>query len=166
MIRSIADFAMDWEYETEATRKVLARLTDESLPQAVVPGGRTLGILAWHLVTTMPEMLGEAGIVWEGKRPTDEVPTAAAAIGAAYDSAAAQALALVSKNWTAADLSEQIPMYGEKWPRGIVLSALMNHQTHHRGQMTVLMRQAGLTVPGVYGPAAEEWGAYGIPAPR
>jgi uncharacterized damage-inducible protein DinB len=30
--------------------------------------------------------------------------------------------------------------------------------------MTVLMRQAGLTVPGCYGPAAEEWATMGIPA--
>jgi hypothetical protein len=31
--------------------------------------------------------------------------------------------------------------------------------------MTVLMRQAGLKVPGVYGPAREEWAAYGMPPP-
>jgi len=31
--------------------------------------------------------------------------------------------------------------------------------------MTVLMRQAGLVVPGVYGPAREEWGQYNMPAP-
>ena len=36
-------------------------------------------------------------------------------------------------------------------------------EAHHRGQMTVLMRQAGLTVPGIYGPAQEEWAAMGMP---
>ena len=41
---------------------------------------------------------------------------------------------------------------------------LIAHQTHHRGQMTVLMRQAGLRVPGIYGPAKEEWAAFGAPA--
>ena len=41
----------------------------------------------------------------------------------------------------------------------------LSHQTHHRGQMTVLMRQAGLTVPGVYGPAREEWAAMGMEPP-
>ena len=29
----------------------------------------------------------------------------------------------------------------------------------------VLMRQAGLKVPGVYGPAREEWTAYGMQPP-
>jgi len=36
------------------------------------------------------------------------------------------------------------------------------HQAHHRGQMTVLMRQAGMKVPGVYGPSKEEWSAFGM----
>jgi uncharacterized damage-inducible protein DinB len=40
-------------------------------------------------------------------------------------------------------LDESIPMYGEPWKRGFVLSALIGHQTHHRAQMTVLMRRPG-----------------------
>jgi len=48
-------------------------------------------------------------------------------------------------------------MYGEVWKNGATLFILVTHQAHHRGQMTVLMRQAGLKVIGVYGPAKEEW---------
>jgi uncharacterized damage-inducible protein DinB len=55
-------------------------------------------------------------------------------------------------------------MYGMTWTKGTVLVSLITHQAHHRGQMTVLMRQAGLKVPGVYGPAREEWAAMGMPA--
>ena len=69
----------------------------------------------------------------------------------------------VRAGWTDADLPGEIDMYGEKWPRGQTLQALIAHEAHHRGQMTVLMRQAGLAVPGVYGPAREEWAAYGMP---
>ena len=54
-------------------------------------------------------------------------------------------------------------MYGMTWKRGTTLSLLINHQAHHRGQMTVLMRQAGVPVVGVYGPAKEEWKAAGMP---
>jgi uncharacterized damage-inducible protein DinB len=57
-------------------------------------------------------------------------------------------------------------MYGEKWTRGVTARVLLNHQTHHRGQMTILMRQAGLKVPGVYGPSKEEWAEYGAPPPE
>jgi uncharacterized damage-inducible protein DinB len=62
-------------------------------------------------------------------------------------------------------LLETIAMYGEAWTRGRTLAALVAHQTHHRAQMTVLMRQAGLEVPGVYGPARQEWTAYGMQPP-
>jgi len=39
------------------------------------------------------------------------------------------------------------------------------HELHHRGQLTVLMRQAGLVVPGIFGPAQEEWTRYGMEPP-
>ena len=70
----------------------------------------------------------------------------------------------IAKHWTDAMLVETVPMYGEDWTRGKVLAALILHQAHHRGQMNVLMRQAGLGVPGVYGPSKEEWVNYGMPA--
>ena len=68
-------------------------------------------------------------------------------------------------NWNDETLEIEDTMYGENWQRGMTLTALLMHQAHHRGQMTVLMRQAGLKVPGVYGPAMEDWAAYGQPAP-
>jgi len=61
-------------------------------------------------------------------------------------------------------LAEEINMYGEKWTRSATLASIIKHQIHHRAQMTVLMRQAGLKVPGVYGPSREEWSQYGMPA--
>lgn len=48
-------------------------------------------------------------------------------------------------------------MYGMKWEKGFTLQILMHHEIHHRGQMTVLMRQEGLKNPGIMGPSKEEW---------
>ena len=79
------------------------------------------------------------------------------------ESAARSLLQQVKSRWNDAALLTEDEMYGDKWPRGYTLMALVLHQTHHRAQMTVLMRQAGLKVPGVYGPAFEEWGAYNMP---
>jgi uncharacterized damage-inducible protein DinB len=53
-------------------------------------------------------------------------------------------------------------MYGEKWTRAATLASIIKHQIHHRAQMTVLMRQAGLNVPGIYGPSREEWSQFGM----
>jgi uncharacterized damage-inducible protein DinB len=165
MYRSIDDFAAAFEQETASTLKVMRSLTDASLAQPVVPGGRTLGFLAWHITCTFAEMGGHAALQIEG--PTEKthpaIPAHAAAIAAQYEQSAAALLAAVRSSWTDAQLGEKIPMYGEEWPRGLVLAILLNHQWHHRGQMTVLMRQAGVPVPGVCGPSREEWAAMGMP---
>lgn len=166
MYRSLDDFAAAWTQETASTLKVFRNLTDASLAQPVVAGGRTLGFLAWHITCTLAEMGGHAKLTIEG--PTDKthpaVPAHAADIAAQYERSAASLLATVRATWTDAQLTETIPMYGEEWARGLVLTILLNHQWHHRGQMTVLMRQAGLAVPGVCGPSREEWAAMGMPA--
>lgn len=56
---------------------------------------------------------------------------------------------------TDAMLLEEVAGFGGPTPRGKLLRALIDHQTHHRGQMTVLLRQAGLTVPPIMGPTQE-----------
>lgn len=50
----------------------------------------------------------------------------------------------------------------EAWLNGGSLRYTIMHQAHHRGQMTVLMRQAGLRVPDVYGPTYDTWVEKGI----
>lgn len=164
MLRKIEDFQKDWAYEIEMTGKVLGSLTDASLSQKVTPDGRSLGFLGWHLVLTLPEMLGLVGLKIDGPEMTEECPASAAEIAAAYEKAGRSVAEEVSKNWTDGTLLEKDNMYGDTWERGLTLFYLIAHQAHHRGQMTVLMRQAGLPVPGVYGPAKEEWAAMGAPA--
>ena len=78
----------------------------------------------------------------------------------AYAAVAGELLKQVKAGWTDQTLTIEDDMYGEKWARGQSTRVLIDHQTHHRGQMTVLMRQAGLKVPGVYGPSKEEWAGY------
>ena len=51
-------------------------------------------------------------------------------------------------------------------PDRLEIAALSSHQTHHRGQLSVLMRQAGIAPPGPYGPAKEEWSNYNAPPPE
>jgi len=162
MFRQVEDFAKAWGTEYEGTLKVLRALTDETLGQRVDPQGRTLGRLAWHVTQTVPEMMNRTGLTLEGPDERAPVPASAAEIVAAYEGTGKALLEQV-RQWDDATLLETRDMYGEAWPNGLTLEILIRHQTHHRGQMTVLMRQAGLKVPGVYGPAREEWVAYGMP---
>ncbi|CAN5688829.1 DinB family protein [soil metagenome] len=162
MFRRLEDFAEDFQDERSGTLKVLRALTDESLSQAIVPGGRTLGFLGWHITGSFREMLGLLGLTPDGPEQGAPVPASAAEIAAAYDAASASALTAVMNTWSDDMLEDDVQMYGLTWKRGFVLDVLVRHEAHHRGQMTVLMRQAGLAVPGPYGPGREEWVAMGM----
>jgi uncharacterized damage-inducible protein DinB len=164
MFHTIAEFAFAWKHESASTLKLMEALTDASLGQKVTAEGRTLGRLAWHIVQTLGEMGSHAGLPVEGADEKTPQPASAAAFAEAYKAGAAAVDGAVTATWKDADLPVEIEMYGEKWTRAMALRALIQHEVHHRGQMTVLMRQAGLKVPGVYGPAREEWTAYGMPA--
>ncbi len=164
MFRRVEDFLKTWAQERASTLKILAALTDASLAQAVTMDDRTLGRLAWHLATTPAEMMERTGLKVGGPSHESPPPKAAAVSLATYETAS-KAVADGVAAWTDATLEVEDEMYGERWARGVTLQALIVHQAHHRGQMTVLMRQAGLKVPGVYGPAREEWAAFGMQPP-
>lgn len=166
MFTTIADFEKVWTQELEATQKMFESLTDESLSQAVTPQDRTLGRMAWHIAATIPEMMEKVGLTCDGPGPDDPVPPSAVAIGAAFTLAARSLLHQVKSQWTNETLQVEDDLYGMRLKRGDTLASLILHQAHHRGQMTVLMRQAGLKVAGVYGPAREEWVSYGMQEPE
>ena len=163
MYRKIKDFQNSWAYETEVTTKLFNNLTDESLNQKVAEDGRTLGFVAWHIVLTLGEMLEKVGLTIDCPPEDAGVPASAKEITETFEKAATSVGEEVGKNWTDETLEIEDEMYGMTWKRGTTLSLLINHQAHHRGQMTVLMRQAGVPVVGVYGPAKEEWKAAGMP---
>jgi uncharacterized damage-inducible protein DinB len=164
MYKTITDFTNDWKNESESTLKILKALTDISLPKQVTAEGRSLGFLAWHLVLTLGEMGSKTGLTVEAPAENTPEPVSASAIAAAYEKAAKTISDEVKKKWNDAMLQDEIEMYGEKWTRSNTLAGLVKHEIHHRAQMTILMRQAGLKVPGVYGPSKEEWAQYGMQA--
>lgn len=163
MYRRIDDFIEDWKTESAATVKLLDALTDASLTHQVTPEGRTLGYLAWHIPLSIVEMANRAGLKVAGPANDSSEPAHAADIADTYRNAARQLAESVKANWTDASLDEEMDMYGQVWKKRHILAVLIRHEGHHRGQMTVLMRQAGLKVPGIYGPSREEWTSYGMP---
>jgi uncharacterized damage-inducible protein DinB len=166
MYRTIQDFLTDWTQEYDSTLKVFKNLTDASLKEKVSAEGRSLGHLAWHIVLTLGEMGDKAGLKVNAPSENTPDPNKASEIVAAYEKAGASFTAEVKQKWNDGMLAEEIDMYGEKWTRSATLNSLIKHQIHHRAQMTVLMRQAGLKVPGVYGPSREEWAQFNMPSPE
>lgn len=164
MFTSIENFAAVWQEETKNTAKLLDLLTDESLTEPKHDIIRNLGRAAWHIITTYPEMCNQFGISIKGVTDKDPIPTSAAEIKEHYQKAVDFVLNEV-KSWTDEDLQKEDNMYGEVWKRGKSLWVVLAHEIHHRGQMTILMRMAGLKVTGIYGPAQEEWVNYKMDIP-
>jgi uncharacterized damage-inducible protein DinB len=166
MYHTVSEFLGDWKRESDVTKKMFANLTDNSLSQKVVPGGRDIGFLAWHIVITIGEMMNKSGLSVEAPDENSEPPASAKEIHDAYVSAANSLIDEVEKKWKDSIMQEDIDMYGQKWKGWLLCNALIKHEIHHRAQLTVLMRQAGLKVPGSYGPSKEEWSAMGMPEAR
>ncbi len=162
MYYKISDFINDWDFEKNATLKLLDVLTDESLKQKVSAKGRSLGQLAWHITTSIGEMTARTGLGVKAPGDNADAPASAREIREIYDSVSGSLLQEIRSKWEDAALDMEDDMFGQKWKRGMTLDVLITHQIHHRAQMTVLMRQAGLKVPGIYGPAYEEWAAMGM----
>ncbi|WP_339253714.1 DinB family protein [Sporosarcina sp. FSL W8-0480] len=154
MYRKVEDFVEDWNASANGTLNVIKAITNDKLDQAIVEGHSTLGWLAWHLVGSAGFFGGLSGLKVEVPAHTETVPTDVTAIVAAYEKMM-ESMEKAIANLTDDSLTENVPAFGTEIPRGKLLRTFIDHQTHHRGQMTVLLRQANLTVPGVMGPTKE-----------
>ena len=165
MFRTLDDFFGAYNHLTTGTGKVFAALNNKNLSRRVAPGHRTLGDLAWHIVVTIPEMMNKTGLALSSVDPEAMPPASARKIANAYKKVTDELVQAIKSDWRDKTLFESDDMYGEKWPRGSTLYALVSHEIHHVGQMTVLLRQAKAKVPGLFGPAKEEWKKMGMKPP-
>ena len=162
MYHKLSDFLDDWKYESETTIKVFKNLTDESLTKKFSDEIRTPGRLAWHIITSVGEMAHRTGLTFETVDENAPIPKTVKEIVNEYKRTSEGLIKEIQTKWKDEILLFEDDMYGEMWKRGKTLGVLVTHQIHHRGQLTVVMRLAGLKVPGVYGPAKEEWKGYGM----
>jgi len=163
--RKIEDFMESYKILTDGTLKTLRLLDDGNLDQSVGEGFRTLRHLGWHIVVTVPEMLKLTGLPLSAVDHESPPPASAAEIVGGYEKVTAELERAIEANWNDDSLAELDDLYGQKWERGKTLMALVHHEIHHRGQMTVLLRQAGGKAPGLLGPSKEEWTQYGKETP-
>ena len=162
----IVDFLKSWEIESAATQKLLNQLTDESLPQEVTPQNWTLGRIAWHTVTAIGIAATRIGLSIDAPTNDYPVPSSAEFISNNYQLASDALVQAVKTQLADKNLEEELNIYGQNITKGELLIFLIQHQIHHRGQMTILMRQAGLSVPGLYGPSKDEWAEMNMEAPK
>lgn len=162
MIRKIEDFLSEWKYESQSTLNLFKLISNEALHKKTHDDVRSMAFLAWHITITLSEMLNKAGIPVVGPDEHSKPPATIDEIISTYEESSASLVKETPKHWTDSNLTEEIQMYGDTWNKGLVLSVLIKHQAHHRGQLTILMRQAGLKVCGIYGPVKEEWASWNM----
>jgi uncharacterized damage-inducible protein DinB len=154
----------EFDRETAATRRVLARVPDDRLNWRPHARSRSLGELAGHLsalpgwVTRIAQTTSfDLGPVL----PVTVAPSSMLAALRTYDENVAGArAALVGQSeaemavrWTL--LRQGRPLLA--LPRLMAIrSQLLGHLIHHRGQLTVYLRLLDVPVPPVYGPSADE----------
>lgn len=154
MYRKVEDFLEDWEASSKGALKVLNAITNDTMRQSIVEDHNTLGWLGWHLVVVGTALSRNAGLEVPGPDFKQEIPKDITEIINAYEQFA-EACKKEAKKLTDAQLVEEVNGFGGLILRGKILRNTINHQTHHLGQMTVLLRQAGLPVPGIMGPTKE-----------
>jgi uncharacterized damage-inducible protein DinB len=150
------------EHEAKTTRRVLERVPDGQLGWRPHPKSRTLGELALHVAGT-PGAVARLAIQSEMQPPDfeDQVPNSASELLPALEESIATAKqllgsmddAMLNATWRLKRNGREIMAI----PRAMLLRSIMlNHWYHHRGQLSVYLRELGVPVPSIYGPSADE----------
>ena len=162
-MRIIDPILMELDQEAKTTRRVLERVPNDKLGWKPHPKSMSLGQLALHIAET-PGVI--AGFV---AGPTMELPGnfQQAEAGSTGEVMSAFEASLTRAKGVLAGLDDQTLL--STWtmtragktmlsmPRlSMVRGILLNHWYHHRGQLSVYLRELDVPVPSIYGPSADE----------
>jgi uncharacterized damage-inducible protein DinB len=153
----------EMDREADATRRVLERVPQDRLDWKPHPKSLTLGQLAMHVATIPGALAGVATTVpFDVRTPIPRPqPASVAELVPALEQSLARARELIGGLDKASMAAAWRGVAGDRevmsMPRGDFLRAiLLNHWYHHRGQLTVYLRQVGALVPAIYGGSADE----------
>jgi uncharacterized damage-inducible protein DinB len=153
---------MELEQEARTTRRVLERVPGDQLGWKPHKKARTLGELALHVAST-PGAVATIASQPEVQEPEfkDPTPASVAELIPALDQSVATAKRLLggmddatlNGTWRMKRNGREVLAM----PRAALLRSIMlNHWYHHRGQLSVYLRELGVPIPSIYGPSADE----------
>ncbi|HWL12487.1 MAG TPA: DinB family protein [Ureibacillus sp.] len=155
MYRNLNDFIQEWERNCAGTLAIFESITDEKKHVSIVEGHSSLEFLSWHLTTAPAYFMGQLGLSLEVELNPKNTPATMSEIISTYKAARENVVKVAMENLSDEMLLTEVNSHGHATPIGALLRLMVDHQTHHRAQMQVLLRQAGLPVPGVMGPTKE-----------
>ena len=150
------------EQEAVTTRRVLERVPDAKLAWKPHPKARTLGALALHVAMTpgaVAEFVAQSPV--QAPDFQDPSPSSASELVPAMDESIAKAKRLLGPMDDTAIMATWRMLQGDREllaiPRIAMLRSIMlNHWYHHRGQLSVYLRELDVPIPSIYGPSADE----------
>lgn len=157
-----ASMIPELEMEAATTRRLFDVVPNDKLSWKPHEKSMSLGQLCWH-IATMNGVISEISLT-DSFDPTEHPPPPApdsmAAIIAAHTSGTARAKEILAgMNNEKAMGNFDFKLGGKtamSMPKIALLRAIMmNHQYHHRGQLSVYLRELDVPLPSIYGPSAD-----------
>jgi uncharacterized damage-inducible protein DinB len=159
----IADaIVMEMDQEAEITRRLFNVIPEDKLSWRPHPKAKSLGELAMH-IAQIPGSVAEISRLdtkEAGDFPPEPEATSLDQIKAAFAENLQKGKEIVGSTDDARALAEwKLTKGGEQvlaMPRIAFWRAiLLNHNYHHRGQLSTYLRQLDVPLPSIYGPSAD-----------
>ena len=160
--RLVDPILMELEQEAEITKRLLDIVPEDKPSWRPHPKARSLGELAMHLATLQGNVaeIGQLDTKETGTFPTDSQPNSRTQILESFAENLKKAKDIVASTDDARAVAEwKLTKSGEtimSMPRIAFWRAiLLNHNYHHRGQLSVYLRELDVPLPSIYGPSAD-----------
>ena len=163
MMKMSSPFIDELTREAETTRRVLERVPPDKLGWKPHTKSMSLGQLALH-VATVPGNVAQLAAMDTVPTPPNfvqaEAATTAELVPSLHESVARARQALGGFDDAKMGAMWRLQNDGKDiiaMPRvGFVRAIMLNHWYHHRGQLSVYLRELDVAIPSIYGPSADE----------
>jgi uncharacterized damage-inducible protein DinB len=162
-MRIVDPILMEIDQEAETTKRLFDVIPEDKLSWRPHPKARSLGELAMHVATL------QGGVAELAQPDTIELPNfppppeagSRAEVLEAFAESLKKARDIVGSTDDAQAMAEyRITKDGKTitaMPRiGFWRTILLNHNYHHRGQLSAYLRELDVPLPAIYGPSADE----------
>jgi uncharacterized damage-inducible protein DinB len=143
------NFVSNWNRIHKQTSRALKAATEDKLDWRPKEGMFTLRELIRHIPEAENAIARSALAGSMQKSQVDLSNSSVDEIVETFDREHEQLAAEISK-FTLDQLDEEIEAFGRKMRRATLLSAMTEHEIHHRGQLYTYYRLAGIEPPNLY----------------
>jgi uncharacterized damage-inducible protein DinB len=161
-MRLVDPILMELEQEAEITKRLLDIVPEDQLSWRPHPKAKSLGELAMHVAMLQGGVaeISQLDTKEAGNFPSEPEATSRAQILEAFAESLKKAKNIVEATDDARAMAEwRLTKDGQtvlSMPRmSFWRSILLNHNYHHRGQLSTYLRELDIPLPSIYGPSAD-----------